>query len=157
MLLKCPFTFSLQYIYIFLAALGLRCCVRAFSSCGERGLFFIAVHGLLIVMVYLVAELLKLCSRHPGFSSCSTWASVVAVHGLSSCDVRALGGAGFSSFDLVAPWHTGSSRARDVTRVSCIGRRILNHCTTREVPPFNFLLKKKFSLLILQILPAFNS
>ena len=28
----------------------------------------------------------------------------------------------------------GSSRTRDRTRVSCIGRRILNHCATREVP-----------------------
>ena len=26
------------FISLFLAALGLRCCVRAFSSCGERGL-----------------------------------------------------------------------------------------------------------------------
>ena len=26
------------FIYLFLAALGLRCCTRASSSCGERGL-----------------------------------------------------------------------------------------------------------------------
>ena len=35
---------------------------------------------------------------------------------------------------LVAPWHVGSSQTRAGTRVPCIGRRILNHCTTREVP-----------------------
>ena len=35
---------------------------------------------------------------------------------------------------LDAPWHVGSSRTRDQTRVPCVGRRILNHCTTREVP-----------------------
>ena len=35
---------------------------------------------------------------------------------------------------LVAPHHVGSSRIRDRTRVPCIGRWILNHCTTREVP-----------------------
>ena len=35
---------------------------------------------------------------------------------------------------LVAPRHVGSSRTRDRTRVPCIGRRILNHCATREVP-----------------------
>ena len=29
------------FIYLFLAALGLRCCTRAFSSCGERGLLFV--------------------------------------------------------------------------------------------------------------------
>ena len=35
---------------------------------------------------------------------------------------------------LVAPRHVGSSWTRDRTRVPCIGRWILNHCTTREVP-----------------------
>ena len=35
---------------------------------------------------------------------------------------------------LVAPRHVGSSRTRARTRVPCIERRILNHCTTREVP-----------------------
>ena len=33
---------------------------------------------------------------------------------------------------LVAPRHVGSSRNRARTCVSCIGRRLLNHCTTRE-------------------------
>ena len=36
--------------------------------------------------------------------------------------------------DPVAPRHVGSSRTRAQTRVPCIGRRILNHCTTMEVP-----------------------
>ena len=40
-------------IYLFMAALGLHCCMRAFSSCGERGLLFVAVHGLLIVVASL--------------------------------------------------------------------------------------------------------
>ena len=40
----------------FLAALGLRCCARAFSSCSEQGLLFVAVHRLLIVVASLVAE-----------------------------------------------------------------------------------------------------
>ena len=43
-------------IYLFLAALGLRCCTQAFSSCGERGLLFIVVRGLLIVVASLVVE-----------------------------------------------------------------------------------------------------
>ena len=43
-------------IYFFLAVLGLHCCAWAFSSCGERGLLFVAVHGLLIVVASLVAE-----------------------------------------------------------------------------------------------------
>ena len=50
------FVLKIIYLFLFLAALGLRCCVRAFSSCGERGLLFIAVHGLLIAMASLVAE-----------------------------------------------------------------------------------------------------
>ena len=48
-------TCSVLIIFFFLAALGLRCCVWAFSSCGERGLLFVAVHGL-IAVASLVAE-----------------------------------------------------------------------------------------------------
>ena len=39
-----------------MAVLGLRCCVRAFSSCGERGLLFVAVRGLLTAVASLVVE-----------------------------------------------------------------------------------------------------
>ena len=46
----------IYFIFLFLAALGLRCCMRAFSSCGERGLLFVAVQRLLIVVVSLVVE-----------------------------------------------------------------------------------------------------
>ena len=46
----------LYLIYLFLAALGLRCCARAFSSCRERGLLFVAVRGLLIAVASLVTE-----------------------------------------------------------------------------------------------------
>ena len=41
---------------LFLAVLGLRCCARAFSSCGEWGLLLVAVHRLLIAVASLVAE-----------------------------------------------------------------------------------------------------
>ena len=43
-------------IYLFLAALGLRCCARDFSSCGKRGLLFVAVHGLLIAVASLAVK-----------------------------------------------------------------------------------------------------
>ena len=43
------------FIYLFLAALGLRCCTHAFSSCCEWGLLFVAVRGLLVVVASLVA------------------------------------------------------------------------------------------------------
>ena len=38
-----------------MAVLGLRFCVRAFSSCGERGPLFITVHGPFTVTAFLVA------------------------------------------------------------------------------------------------------
>ena len=44
------------FVYLFMAALGLRCCTQAFSNCGEQGLPFVVVHGLLIVVASLVAE-----------------------------------------------------------------------------------------------------
>ena len=42
--------------FLFLAVLGLRCCARAFSSCSEWGLLFVAVLGLLMVAASVVAE-----------------------------------------------------------------------------------------------------
>ena len=45
------------YFYThFLVALGLCCCMWAFSSCSEQGLFFIAIRGLLIAVVSLDVE-----------------------------------------------------------------------------------------------------
>ena len=69
----------LNLFILFLAALGLHCCTWAFSSCGKRGLLFVVVHRLLIVVA-------SLC--------CGAWAlgmraSVVVAHGLSSCGIRA--------------------------------------------------------------------
>ena len=48
--------FLLFIYFYFLAALGVHCCPQAFSSCGERGLLLVAVHGLLIAVASLVAE-----------------------------------------------------------------------------------------------------
>ena len=48
-----PFFF---FFILFLAALGLHCCVRAFSSCGEQGPLFVAVHRLLFAVASLVVE-----------------------------------------------------------------------------------------------------
>ena len=66
-----------------MAVLGLRCYMQAFSSCGEQGLLFIAVRGLLKA------------SHCGGFSCCGAWAlgsraSVVVARGFSSCGSRAL-------------------------------------------------------------------
>ena len=49
--------FLIYFIYLFiLAALGLCCCARAFSSCSEQGLFVVVVRGLLTAVASLVAE-----------------------------------------------------------------------------------------------------
>ena len=86
--------------------LGLRFCARAFSSCGKWGPLFIAVRKPLTIAASLVAEH-RLQTRR-----------------LSSCGSRG----------LVAPRHVGSSQTTARTCVPCIGRRTLNHCTTRETP-----------------------
>ena len=44
------------FFFKFLAALGLCGCSRAFSSCGEQGLLFVAVCGLLMAVASLVVE-----------------------------------------------------------------------------------------------------
>ena len=60
--------------WVFVAACGL------FSSCNERGLLFLAVHGLLIAVV-----------SRCGARALGVWASVVVAHRLSSCGTWALG------------------------------------------------------------------
>ena len=49
-------SFICLFVYLFLTALGLCCCVWAFSSCSERGLLLVAVRKLLIAVASLVAE-----------------------------------------------------------------------------------------------------
>ena len=61
-----------------------------------------------------------------GFSGCGSWA-------LSRAQAQSLW---FRS--LVALWHVGSSRTRNRTRVSCIGRWILYHWATGEAQKFCF-------------------
>ena len=89
---------------------------------------FVAAHGLSLVVasggysflrcvgfsLWWLLLLWSTGSRHMDFSSCSTWAQQLQRTG------------------LVAPRHVGSSLSRAQTRVPCIGRQILNHCTTRE-------------------------
>ena len=65
------FWFVCLFIYLLLAVLGLCCCARAFSSCGERGLLFIVERGLLIVV-----------ASHCGERALGMWASVVVARRL---------------------------------------------------------------------------
>ena len=67
-----PLLLQFFILHLFLAALGLRCCVRASSSCSERELLFVVVRGLLIEVASLVAE-----HRLTGFSSCGLQAQLL--------------------------------------------------------------------------------
>ena len=54
-----PISYTNIYFFLFsffLAVLGLCCCAQAFSSCGEQGLLFVVVCGLLIAVASLVVE-----------------------------------------------------------------------------------------------------
>ena len=73
--------FIYLFIYLFLAALGLRCCMWAFSGCGERGLLFIAVYGLLTAVASLVVE--HRLQAH-GLQQLQHTGSVVVARGLQS-------------------------------------------------------------------------
>ena len=90
---------------------------------------FVAAHGLSLVVVSGGYSLLQ-CA---GFSLqwlLLLWRTGSRCTGFSSCGTRA---------SVVAPRHVGSSWTRARTRVPCIGRRILNHCTTREGPDQVFI------------------
>ena len=121
---------------------------------------FVAVRGLSLVESSRGATLR--CSAQAshcgGFSCCRAQAlgmraSVVVARRLSSCGSSALEGR-LSSCGLVGPRHVGSSWTRAQTWVPCIGRWILNHCTTREAPLY-FSLKQ--SLLLSNYCPFINS
>ena len=71
------FFFLIFFFILFLPVLGLRFCVRAFSSWGERGPLFIVVHGPLTVVASLVAEH-KLQTRR--LSTCGSRAQLL--HGM---------------------------------------------------------------------------
>ena len=75
------------FFFFFLAALGLRCCTRAFSSCGEQGLLFIVVRRLLIAEASLVAEHGLQVRR---FQQLQHTGSVFVAHELNSCGSQAL-------------------------------------------------------------------
>ena len=77
------------FVYL-LAVLGSHCFAWAFSSCGERGLCFVACTGFSLLWLLFLQS-----SRQPGFGSCSTWAqwlqcagSVAVVHGLCCSTAR---------------------------------------------------------------------
>ena len=68
----------------FLVALGLGCCMQAFSSCSRRGLHSHWAHGLLVAVASLVAE-----------------------HGLERASVVVCGLSSGGILGLVSLWYTG--------------------------------------------------
>ena len=120
-----PFGFVFYNLFIlFLATLGLRCCVWAFSSCGERW----------EPTLCWGAQ----ASHCRCFSCCEALVTQVSV-------VWCKG--------LVVLHHVESSWTRNRTHVPCTGRQILNHWTTREIPCVNPSVNKcfHFSLFLLYI------
>ena len=67
--------FFLIFIYLFLAELGLHCCVQVFSSCGERGYCLVVVRKLLVLVASLVAHRL----------SCPATCGIFLDQGLNLC------------------------------------------------------------------------
>ena len=65
------------FIYLFIAVLGLRFCVRTFSSYGKWGPLFIAVRGPLTIAASLVEEHRLQTRRH---SNCGSRAQLL--HGI---------------------------------------------------------------------------
>ena len=103
--------YTLTFFRLFLAVLGLCCCVWAFSSGSGWRLFFVAACGLLIMVASFIAE-----------HSLLAHGLQYAAQGLSSC--RVLPQLLHCMWDL--------SQTNDLTHVSSIGRWILNHWTTGE-------------------------
>ena len=142
----CYFCLSSHVLIFYFLLLWVCCFAWAFSSRGERELLFIALRGLLIVVLLL---LWSTGSKHIGVSSgYRILGSVVTAQGSRALELQELWhtGSGVATLDpgawaqwswhagLVAAWQVEPSWSRDRTCVPCIGRQILNHCATKEVP-----------------------
>ena len=113
-----PFFMFFIYFILFLA---LSCAGFLVAASGGYSLLRCAGFSLRWLLL-----LWSMGSRRAGFSSCSTRAQQLWLAG-SRAQAQQLWRTG-----LVAPQHVGSSRTRARTHVPSIGRRILNHRTTKE-------------------------
>ena len=115
------FFFFLRFIY-FSAVLGLRCFARAFSTCGEW-----------IYSSLRVAFLLRWLLLSRSLGSRCTRASVIVLLRLSCSSAKSsLATLPVPGLNLPGP---------GIEPVSCTGRWILTHYTTREVLFFFFFKK----------------
>lgn len=90
--------------------LSLSRCDWTFSNCGEQGLLFLVLHGLLAAETSLV-----------GHGLCGAQVSVVVALWLQSADSVDV------AHGISCSGHVGSSSTIDPTRGPCIARWILNH------------------------------
>ena len=104
------FTFGSIYKFgVFFVALGLRCCARAFSSCSEQGLLFVAVRGLLIAVASLLVRTWALGTQASvvgacRLSSCGTWAQLLhSMQDLPRPGIESMSPALAGSFLTTAP------------------------------------------------------
>ena len=109
--------FWLHWVFVAAQGLSLVASSRDYSSLQCAGF-----------LLWLLLLLWSMSSRCAGFSICGTRAQQLWLAD-SRAQAQQLWHTG-----LVAPWHVGSSWTRDRNHVRCIGRQILNHCDTREVP-----------------------
>ena len=98
---------------VYFAVLGLCCCARAFSSCGERGPLFCGARASHCAGFSRGAWALA----YPGFNSCSMWAQ----HWWSK---------------LSCPVAWGIFPDQGLNLCPCPGRQTVNRWTTREVQSF---------------------
>ena len=122
------FSFN-NFIYLFLAVLGLRCHAGFSLVVESRGYSLVAMHKLLFAVAFVVEHGLE-CA----------WASVIVARELSSCDSWALEHRlnSCGTWVYLLWWHVGSSQIRDRTHMSWIGRWILYHWATREAQEMCF-------------------
>ena len=119
------------FIYLFIfSCVGSSLLHAGFLQLRQAGLFFVVVRGLLIAVASLVAE--HGLQAH-GLQQLWLSGSVVVAHGLQSAHSVVVG------HGLSCSVACGIFLVQGSNPCPCIGRQILNHCTTREVPPFIFI------------------
>ena len=97
-------------------------------------LFILFIFYFWLHWVFIAARGLSLVAASRGYSA--LWCAGFLLRWLllsRSTGFRCVGFSSCGTWGLVTLRHVESSRTRARTRVPCIGRRILNHCTTREV------------------------
>ena len=113
--------------------------------------FFFFLNKFIYLYIFGCVGSLLLCTA---FSSCGEggYSSLRCV-GFSLQWLLLLRSTGSRYAGLVAPRPVRSSRKRARARVPCIGRRILNHCATREVRVYSSVASFCHLIIAFRIVP----